>query len=650
MLEALPWPRHLQNVPEYAGGHHERMDGKGYPRGLTRAQMSVQARCMGIADIFEALTAADRPYKKGKTLSESLAILGRFKLDGHIDPDLFDVFMWEKVYLDYAAKWMDPQQIDAVDRRADSGLRRSAGAVGAAGAVLPWCSSTHSRRASPVREAGTSSGIIARALAAPACRRFGARQPSIEQGLAMTFLTCADILAGRAPKDSPVTLRGWVRTRRDSKAGISFVHVSDGSCFHPVQVVAANTLPNYADEVLHLTAGCAVEAVGTIVPSPAKGQPFEMQAGSIKVVGWVEDPDTYPIQPKPHTLEFLREVAHLRPRTNVIGAVTRVRHTIAHSIHRFFHEQGFVWVNTPIITTSDAEGAGEMFRVSTLDLANLPRGPAGKVDYTQDFFGRETFLTVSGQLNVEAYCLALSRVYTFGPTFRAENSNTSRHLAEFWMIEPEIAFADLADNATLAEALLKHIFRTVLDERADDMAFFEERIEKGVIAKLQGIVDSEFVRMDYTEAIRVLERAKQKFEFPVQWGVDLQSEHERYVSEKHAGKPVVLMNYPKEIKAFYMRLNDDDRTVAAMDVLAPGIGEIIGGSQREERLGVLDARMAEAGMDSEHYGWYRDLRRYGTVPHAGFGLGFERTVAYVTGLANVRDVIPFPRTPGNARY
>ena len=466
----------------------------------------------------------------------------------------------------------------------------------------------------------------------------------------MTILTCADILAGRAPKGSPVTLRGWVRTRRDSKAGISFVHVSDGSSFHPVQVVVPNALPNYADEVMHLTAGCSVEATGGIVPSPAKGQPFEMQADSLRVVGWVEDPDTYPIQPKPHTLEFLREVAHLRPRTNVIGALTRVRHTIAHSIHQFFHENGFLWVNTPIITTSDAEGAGELFRVSTLDLMNLPRGPAGKVDYTQDFFGRETFLTVSGQLNVEAYCMALSRVYTFGPTFRAENSNTSRHLAEFWMIEPEIAFADLADNATLAEALLKHVFRTVLDERADDMAFFEERIEKGVIAKLQGIVDSEFVRMDYTEAIRVLEHAKQKFEFPVQWGIDLQSEHERYVSEKHAGKPVVLMNSPKEIKAFYMRLNDDDRTVAAMDVLAPGIGEIIGGSQREERLSVLDARMTEAGLDKDHYGWYRDLRRYGTVPHAGFGLGFERTVAYVTGLGNVRDVIPFPRTPGNARY
>ena len=466
----------------------------------------------------------------------------------------------------------------------------------------------------------------------------------------MPTLSCADILAGRAGADEPVTVKGWVRTRRDSKAGISFVHVSDGSGFHPVQVVAPNTLPNYADEVLHLTAGCAVEATGMVVPSPAKGQPFEVQASAVKVVGWVEDPDSYPIQPKPHTLEFLREVAHLRPRTNVIGAVTRVRHTIAQSIHRFFDANGFFWINTPIITTSDAEGAGELFRVSTLDLMNLPRTPAGKVDFTQDFFGREAFLTVSGQLNVETYCMALSKVYTFGPTFRAENSNTSRHLAEFWMIEPEIAFANLSDNATLAEALLKHIFRTVLAERADDMAFFEERIEKGVIAKLQGIVDSEFVRMDYTEAIDVLQRAKQKFEFPVHWGMDLQSEHERYVSEKHAARPVVLMNYPREIKAFYMRLNDDDKTVAAMDVLAPGIGEIIGGSQREERLDVLDARMAQSGLDQEHYGWYRDLRRYGTVPHAGFGLGFERTVAYVTGLNNVRDVIPFPRTPGNARY
>jgi asparaginyl-tRNA synthetase len=461
---------------------------------------------------------------------------------------------------------------------------------------------------------------------------------------------CADILAGRAPQDTPVTLKGWIRTRRDSKAGISFLHVSDGSGFHPVQVVAPSTLPNYADEVLRLTAGCAVEATGMIVPSPAKGQPFEMQASAVRVVGWVDDPDSYPIQPKPHSFEFLREVAHLRPRTNVIGAVTRVRHTIAQSIHRFLHDNGFVWVNTPIITASDAEGAGALFRVSTLDLANLPRTPQGRVDFGQDFFGRETFLTVSGQLNVEAYCLALSKVYTFGPTFRAENSNTSRHLAEFWMIEPEIAFATLSDDATLAEALLKHIFRTVLEERADDMAFFEERVEKGVIAKLRGIVDSEFARMDYIEAISILEKSKEKFEFAVRWGMDLQSEHERYLSEKHVGKPVILMNYPREIKAFYMRLNDDAKTVAAMDVLAPGIGEIIGGSQREDRLEVLDARMDEAGLDKEHYAWYRDLRRYGSVPHAGFGLGFERTVAYVTGLTNVRDAIPFPRTPGNARY
>ena len=466
----------------------------------------------------------------------------------------------------------------------------------------------------------------------------------------MTTFTCQDILAGRAAQAEAVTLKGWVRTRRDSKAGISFIHVSDGSCFHPVQVVAPNTLANYTGEVVRLTAGCAVEATGTIVPSPAKGQPFEMQASEIKVVGWIEDPDTYPIQPKPHTMEYLREVAHLRPRTNVIGATTRVRHTIAQAIHRFFHEHGFLWVNTPIITASDAEGAGELFRVSTLDLANLPRTPEGKVDYAQDFFGREAFLTVSGQLNVETYCLALSKVYTFGPTFRAENSNTSRHLAEFWMVEPEIAFADLADNATLAEALLKYVFGTVLSERADDMAFFNERVEKGVIAKLQGIVDKAFVRMDYTEAIAVLERAKEKFEFPVNWGIDLQSEHERYLAEKHVGGPVVLMNYPKEIKAFYMRLNDDGRTVAAMDVLAPGIGEIIGGSQREERLAVLDARMDEAKLDKHHYAWYRDLRRYGSVPHAGFGLGFERTVSYITGLANVRDVIPFPRTPGSARY
>ena len=462
--------------------------------------------------------------------------------------------------------------------------------------------------------------------------------------------TCQQILAGLAPADTPITLSGWVRTRRDSKAGLSFVNVSDGSCLSPVQVVVPATLANYTDEVLRLTAGCSVQVTGIVVPSPARGQPFEVQASALQVVGWVEDPDAYPIQPKPHTFEFLRKVAHLRPRTNVIGAVSRVRHTVAQAIHQFFSTQGFFWVNTPIITASDTEGAGELFRVSTLDLSNIPRLPDGAIDYSQDFFGRETFLTVSGQLNVEAYCLALSRVYTFGPTFRAENSNTSRHLAEFWMVEPEIAFADLAADADLAEALLKAIFTRVLEERADDMALFDDRIERGVIAKLTGIIGARFERMDYTEAIAILERSKQAFEYPVRWGIDLQSEHERYLTEKHVGRPVILMNYPKEIKAFYMRSNDDGRTVAAMDVLAPGIGEIIGGSQREERLAVLDQRMVECGLDPANYGWYRDLRRYGSVPHAGFGLGFERTISYVTGVSNVRDVIPFPRTPGHARY
>ncbi len=468
--------------------------------------------------------------------------------------------------------------------------------------------------------------------------------------MAENWLRVRDILAGRASKDAPVTVKGWVRTRRDSKAGISFVHVSDGSSFHPVQVVVPRDLSNYESDVLRLTAGCAVEATGTIVPSPARGQPFEMQASGLRVVGWVEDPDHYPIQPKPHSLEFLREVAHLRPRTNVISAATRVRHTLAKAIHRFFDERGFFWVNTPIITAADAEGAGALFRVSTLDLANLPRNERGGVDFAKDFFGRETFLTVSGQLDVEAYCLAMSKVYTFGPTFRAENSNTSRHLAEFWMVEPEIAFADLAADADLAEGLLKYVFRVLLEERQDDMAFFDERIEKGLVAKLQGIVDSEFVRMDYGEAVAVLERAKEKFEFPVKWGTDLQSEHERYLTEKHAKRPVIVMNYPKAIKAFYMRVNGDGKTVAAMDVLAPGIGEIVGGSQREERLEVLDARLAELNIKKENYDWYRDLRRYGTVPHAGFGLGFERTLAYATGLSNVRDVIPFPRTPGHAKF
>jgi asparaginyl-tRNA synthetase len=460
----------------------------------------------------------------------------------------------------------------------------------------------------------------------------------------MNALSCADILAGRAPQAVPVTVQGWVRTRRDSKAGISFVHLSDGSGFHPVQVVAPNTLPNYASEISRLTAGCAVEATGMIVPSPAKGQPFEMQASALKVVGWVDDPDSYPIQPKPHTLEFLREVAHLRPRTNVIGAVSRVRHTIALAVHGFFDQNGFVWINTPIITTSDAEGAGELFRVSTLDLANLPRTAQGGVDFGADFFGREAFLTVSGQLNIETYCMALSKVYTFGPTFRAENSNTSRHLAEFWMIEPEIAFADLSDNATLAEALLKHVFRTVLEERADDMAFFEERIEKGVIAKLQGMIDAEFVRMDYGDAISILEKATQKFEFPVRWGMDLQSEHERYVSESYVRGPV-FWSTTKEIKAFYMRLNDGGRQSPRWTSWHPA------SEKSSAAASAGTARCPRADGRGRHGHGAPPVSRPAPLRHRAacrIQAGLRAHDRLRDGLANVRDVIPFPRSPGNA--
>ena len=466
----------------------------------------------------------------------------------------------------------------------------------------------------------------------------------------MSKLSISDVLAGKYPVGEVVSIEGWVRTRRDSKAGLSFVNVHDGSCFDAIQIVAENHLSNYESEITKLTAGCAIQATGKVVESPGKGQSFEILAESIAVVGWVEDPDTYPISPKRHTVEYLREVAHLRPRTNLIGAVTRVRNTVAQAIHRFMHEQGYYWIHTPLITGSDTEGAGEMFRVSTLDLMNLPMTDKGEVDFKQDFFGKETFLTVSGQLNLESYCLAMSKVYTFGPTFRAENSNTSRHLAEFWMVEPEIAFADLNDNADLAEAMLKAIAEAVMNEREDDMAFFNQRVDKTCLARLQNIIENDFERMNYTDAIDILKASGKKFEFPVEWGVDLQSEHERFLSEEHVGKPVILMNYPKDIKAFYMRLNDDEKTVAAMDVLAPGIGEIIGGSQREERLDVLVRRINEMGLEADDYKWYLDLRRYGTVPHAGYGLGFDRAVSYITGVANIRDVIPFPRSPKNAEF
>jgi len=465
----------------------------------------------------------------------------------------------------------------------------------------------------------------------------------------MSHNTISALLAGQVTVESTVTVKGWVRSKRDSKAGISFIAVHDGTCFDTIQAVVPNDLENYETMVLPISTGCGVVITGTLVESQGKGQSVEIQATAVEVLGWVDDPESYPIAKKRHTFEYLRTVAHLRPRTNTFGAITRVRTTLANAIHNYFFERDFHWINTPLITASDCEGAGELFRVSTLDMTNLPFDPHQAVDYNQDFFGSEAFLTVSGQLNVEAYCLAMSKVYTFGPTFRAENSHTSRHLAEFWMVEPEIAFADLNDNADLAEDLLKYIFKALLETREDDMAFFQQRIDKTVIERLTTVVDAEFERMEYSDAIKILQACGKKFEFPVEWGLDLKSEHERYLTEEHVGRPVILMNYPKDIKAFYMRVNDDDKTVAAMDVLAPGIGEIIGGSQREERLDVLDARMAPQEIGEELW-WYRDLRKYGTVPHAGFGMGFERILNYVTGMENIRDVIPFPRTPGSAHF
>jgi asparaginyl-tRNA synthetase len=461
-------------------------------------------------------------------------------------------------------------------------------------------------------------------------------------------ITVASALRGEFPTGDHITVRGWLRSKRDSKAGISFLAIHDGSAFDPIQAVVPDTLHNYESEVLKLSTGCAVIVTGELVESQGKGQALEIQATDVEVVGWVEDPESYPIAKKRHTFEYLRTQAHLRVRTNTIGAITRIRTTLANAIHSYFHDNGFHWINTPVITGSDCEGAGELFRVSTLDFANMPRDTAGDVDFSQDFFAGESFLTVSGQLEVESYCLAMSKVYTFGPTFRAENSHTSRHLSEFWMVEPEIAFADLAADADLAEDLLKYVLARVLEEREDDMAFFQQRIDSSVIDRLRAMIDRPFERMDYGEAIDVLQNCGQSFEFPLEWGVDLASEHERYLSENHVGGPVVVMNYPKDIKAFYMRLNDDGRTVAAMDVLAPGIGEIIGGAQREERLDVLDERMGPELR--EELWWYRDLRRYGTVPHAGFGLGFERLLTYVTGMENVRDAIPFPRTPGHTGF
>ena len=460
----------------------------------------------------------------------------------------------------------------------------------------------------------------------------------------------AHCLSGKISADHSVTVQGWVKTRRDSKAGISFITLHDGSCHAGIQIVVPASVENYQSEIVRLTSGCAIRASGRLVASTGQGQQYEIQGEHIEVIGWVENPDTYPISAKRHTLEYLRDVAHLRPRTNTIGAVARVRHCLSQAIHRFFHERGYLWVHTPIITASDCEGAGELFRVSTLNILRAPKTPAGEIDFTQDFFGRETFLTVSGQLNVEAYCLALSKVYTFGPTFRAENSNTSRHLAEFWMVEPELAFADLNDICQLSKDFLQFLCQTVLNERMDDLTFFNQFIAPGLLERLETLAHADFEVMTYSEAVHQLQQCKASFEYPIEWGLDLQSEHERYLAETLCKKPVILTNYPANIKSFYMRLNEDEKTVAAMDVLVPGIGEIIGGSQREERLAVLDKRMDECNLNKETYSWYRDLRRYGTVPHAGFGLGLERLVSYITGVGNVRDVIPYPRTPGHAEF
>ena len=453
-------------------------------------------------------------------------------------------------------------------------------------------------------------------------------------------------ILGRESAGGDVLVQGWVKTRRSSKA-ISFVQVSDGSTLADIQVVADESLPNF-QAVDALSTGCSVSVIGTLVESPGKGQRYEIHASSIEVVG-ESDPDTYPLQKKRHTAEFLRDIAHLRPRTNTFGSMARVRNALAYAIHSFFQDKGFLFLQAPMITASDAEGAGSMFRVTTLDLENVPMKD-GAVDAEEDFFGKPTFLTVSGQLEAEIFALALSDVYTFGPTFRAENSNTSRHLAEFWMVEPEVAFCDLDGLAELSEEFLKYVFTYVLDHCQDDMGFFNQWFDKTAISTLEGIVTSDFERLTYTEAVGILERSGESFEFPVIWGSDLQSEHERYLAETKVGKPVIVTDYPKEIKAFYMRLNEDGKTARALDVLVPRIGEIIGGSQREERRDVLLDRMRQFGLDEKNYWWYLDLRRYGTVPHAGFGLGFERTVQFVTGVANIRDVIPFPRTPNNAEF
>ncbi len=456
-----------------------------------------------------------------------------------------------------------------------------------------------------------------------------------------TSTSVKEILNNEKLLDTKVRANGWIKSVRSSKGGFSFIQINDGSCLTNLQIVADKSLANYASDISSLTTGCSIEVAGQLVSSQGKYQSVEVLAKMIKVVGWVEDPESYPISKKNHSLEYLRSMAHLRIRTNTFGAVSRIRHTISQAAHSYFSDNGFYWINTPIITTSDCEGAGELFRVSALDQLNQPEN--------KEFFGTEAFLTVSGQLNLESYCQSLTKVYTFGPTFRAENSNTSRYLAEFWMIEPEVAFADLADNARLAEDFLKHLGNTALENNLEDILFLTENEEQSRIRQVEQLCEKPFEILEYTDVIQILQKSKQTFEFPVHWGADLQSEHERYLCETHLNGPAIIINYPKEIKAFYMRQNDDEKTVAAMDVLLPGVGEIIGGSQREERLSVLDKKMSEMGLGDDLW-WYRDLRRYGTTPHAGFGLGLERLVLYITGMENIRDSIPFPRARNSANF
>lgn len=466
----------------------------------------------------------------------------------------------------------------------------------------------------------------------------------------MNKYSIKQLLNGTLPVETAVSVEGWVRSRRDSKAGLSFIAVSDGSCFDTLQVIAQNSLSNYEQDIMKLTKDCSLKITGKIAKSLGGGQAIEIIASHIEVIGFVENPDNYPVSPKRHTVEYLREVAHLRVRTNLIAAATRVRNTVSFAIHEYLQNNGFYWIHTPLITASDCEGAGELFKVTSLDMANPPRDKDGKIDYRQDFFGRETFLTVSGQLNVETYCMAMSKVYTFGPAFRAENSNTTRHLAELWMVEPEIAFANLMDNATLAQDLLKYVFKTVLNKNDDDMRFFAQFVNKDVVTRLESVADASFTMISYTDAITKLLNAPKKFEAEVSWGIDLSSEHERWLCEELIGAPTIVTDYPKDIKAFYMRQNDDGKTVAAMDILAPGIGEIIGGAQREERYDALVNRMDEMGLSKEHLYWYLDLRRFGSAPHAGFGLGLDRLISYITGINNIRDVIPFPRVNKSANF